>query len=139
MEAWIRLHEDFRPAHLFHLLQPLSAGRLELLHNLRIHPQHDVALLQMPMHLAELNEDLVADRNRRLRHAGALADGAGRRERAFQRLLHTLARDRNQTEVVELKNLRWSTVLLQLLFERDQNLLAILALIHVDEVDDDDT
>ena len=66
------------------------------------------------------------------------ADVAGRRQRALQRLLHSLARNRNQTKVVELENLRRSAVVLQLLFQRSHHAVAVLALIHVDEVDDDD-
>ena len=66
------------------------------------------------------------------------ADGAGHGERALQRLLDALAGDGDQAEIVELENLRWGAVGLQRLFERLHHLVAVLALVHVDEVDDDD-
>ncbi len=90
------------------------------------------------MHLAHLDVDVVADGDRRLDHAGAGADVAGGGERALERLLDALAGDGDEAEVVELKNLRWGAIVLQLVFERGHDAVAVLALVHVDEVDDDD-
>jgi rhodanese-related sulfurtransferase len=137
VEAWVRLDQDGLPRDLFHLLQPLG-GRLQLLDHVRVDSQHDVAAVEVAGHLAHLDVDVVADRYRRLHHAGSCADVAGRRQRAFERLLDALASDGDQAKVVELKNLRRSAIVLQLLFERGHHTVAVLALVHVDEVDDDD-
>ena len=59
-------------------------------------------------------------------------------KRALERLLDALAGDGDETEIVELKNLRWSAIGLQLFFESGHDAIAVLALVHVDEVDDDD-
>ena len=52
--------------------------------------------------------------------------------------LTRLRGDCDEAKVVELENLRWSAVELQLFFERGHNLVAVLTFVHVDEVDDDD-
>ena len=66
------------------------------------------------------------------------ADVAGGRQGALERLLDALAGDGDETKIVELKNLRWGAVVLQLFFKRGHDAVAVLALVHVDEVDDDD-
>ncbi len=126
------------PHHLFHLLQPFCAGGLELLDDFGMDAQHDVAAVEMLVHLAHLDVDVVADGDGRLDHAGAGADVAWRGQRAFERLLDSLAGDGDQAEIVELENLGWGAVALQLIFERGHDAVAVLALVHVDEVDDDD-
>ncbi len=138
VKARIGFDENRLANHLFHLLQPLRARRLQLFDDLGIDAQHHVAAVEMLLHLAHLDVDVVADSHRRLDHACTRADVAGRRQSALQRLLDALASNRNQTKIVELKNLRWSAVVLQLFFQRSHDAIAILALIHVDEVDDDD-
>ena len=100
--------------------------------------EHNVTAVEVLLHLAHLDIDVVADGDRRFNHAGADADVAGGREGALERLLDALASDGDQTEIVELENLRWGTVALELFFEGGHDLVAVLALIHVDEVDDDD-
>ena len=72
VEAGIALDEDGLADHLFHLLQPLGAWGLELLDDFGMHAQHDVAALEVALHLAHLDVDLVADGDGRLDHAGAL-------------------------------------------------------------------
>ncbi len=138
VQAGIALDEDGLADHLFHLLQPFRAGRLELLDDLGVDAQHDVAAVEVLLHLAHLDVDVVADGDRRFDHAGAGADVAGGRERALERLLDALAGDGDQTEIVELENLRWGAIGLQLFFEGGHDAVAVLALVHVDEVDDDD-
>src|SRR5665213_618657 len=103
-----------------------------------MHTKHDVAALQVLVHLAHLDIDVVADGDRRLDHAGAGADVAGRRQGTLQRLLDAFARDGYQPKGVELEDLRWRAVVLQLFFQRGHYTVAVLALIHIDEVDDDD-
>src|SRR5262249_22964656 len=53
-------------------------------------------------------------------------------------LLYTLARNRHQAEIVELQNLVGRAIGPHGFFERLHHLLAILALVHVDEVHHDD-
>src|SRR3981081_4121830 len=103
-----------------------------------MHAQHHVAAVEVLMHLAHLDVDVVADRDGRLDHAGADADVAGGREGTLKRLLDALAGDGDQTKIIELKNLRWSAIGLELFFECGHHTVAVLALVHVDEVDDDD-
>src|SRR5262249_18356253 len=87
---------------------------------------------------ARLGQDFIADRLRAFDHAASAAIRAGRAERAFERLFDAFARDGHQAEVVELENLRRRAVAAQLLFEGLHDLLAVLALFHVDEVEHDD-
>ncbi len=100
--------------------------------------EHDVAAVEVALHLAHLDVDVVADGDGRFDHAGAYADVAGGGESALERLLDALAGDRDEAEVIELENLRWSAVGLELFFEGGHDAVAVLALVHVDEVDDDD-
>ena len=66
------------------------------------------------------------------------ADAAGGGERALERLLDALAGDGDQAEIVELQNLGRGAVGLAALLRAPASPFAILALVHVDEVDDDD-
>src|SRR5208283_3244789 len=99
--------------------------------------KQNVGALEVLLHLAQLDVDLVADGGGTLDHTGGLADGAGDREGPFQGLLDALAGDGDETEIVELKNLGGSAVALESFFKGGQNPEAVLAVIHVDEVDDD--
>ena len=54
-------------------------------------------------------------------------------------MLDTLAGDGDQAEVIELQHLGWGAVGLEGFLKGGQNLEAVLALVHVDEVYDDDT
>ena len=88
--------------------------------------------------LAHLVVDLGAHGGHALDHAAARAVGAGLAERALQGLAHALAGQDHETELVHGKHLRRRAVAAQLLLERGHHLLAALALLHVDEVHDDD-
>src|SRR6266851_8150195 len=138
VEAGVGFDEDGFPDHLFHLLGSSGAGGLELFDDLGVDAQHDVAALEIALHLAHLDVDVVADGDGRFDHAGSGADVAGGGESALERLLDALAGDGDEAKVVELKNLRWGAIALQLVFESGHDAVAILALVHVDEVDDDD-
>ena len=70
--------------------------------------------------------------------AGARAVRARLGEHALQALLDALAGDDDQAEVRHLQRLRRRAVLAQLLLDRLEHLLAVLLLLHVDEVEDDD-
>src|SRR6266567_9022357 len=138
VEAGVGFDEDGFADHLFHLLEPAGAGGLELFDDLWVDPQHDVSAVEMLLHLAHLDVDVVAYCDGRFHHAGSGADIAGGGQGALERLLDALASDGHKTKVVELKNLRWGSIVLQLVFESGHDAVAVLALVHVDEVDDDD-
>jgi len=84
VEGGIGLDEDRLADHLFHLLEPARARRLELLDDLGVDAEHDVATVEMLVHLAHLDVDVVADGDGRLDHAGSGADVAGGGERALE-------------------------------------------------------
>jgi len=99
--------------------------------------QH-VSAFKVALHLAQLSVDLVADRGGTLDHAGSLAGGAGNAKGALERLLDALAGDGDQAKIVELENLGGGAIGLEGFFKSGENLEAILAFVHIDEVDDDD-
>ena len=103
---------------------------------------HAQRAARWPLHvggqLLHLVVDLRADGGHALDHPAARAVGAGLAERALQRLLHALAGQDHEAELVHGKDLRRRAVAPQLLLERGHHLLAALPLLHVDEVDDDD-
>jgi len=103
-----------------------------------VHAEQHVGALEVFPHLAQLGVDLVADRCRALDHAGGLAGWARNRKSPFERLLDALAGDRDQAKVVELENLGRSSIGFESFFEGGHDLVAVLAVVHVDEVDDDD-
>ena len=109
VEAWVGLDEDGFAAHLFHLLQPPGGG-FELLDDLRVDAQHDIAAVEMLMHLAHLDVDVIADGDWGFDHASALADAAGSGQGALKRLLDALAGDGDEAEVIELENLGWGAI-----------------------------
>ena len=89
-------------------------------------------------HFLRFHQDLADHRLHALDVAGAFAIGARRAQRPLQTLLHALAGDRHQTEIVELENLVRRLVGSHGFFERLHHLLPVLALVHVDEIDHDD-
>src|ERR1039457_6435027 len=138
VEGGVALHQDGLADHLFHLLQPLRARRLQLLDHLGVYAQHYIASIEVLVHFAHLDVDVVADGDGRLDHSGAGAYGAGGGEGALERLLDAFAGDGDQAKVVELEHLRRRAIGLQLIFQRGHHAVAVLAVVHVDEVDDDD-
>ncbi len=77
---------------------------------------------------------------RRGLHPGAsLAVRAGAAEDALKRPLDALSSQDHQTELVDLNALGGRAILPQRLFERLKDSLLISPLLHVDEVDDDDS
>src|SRR5579862_4027437 len=81
---------------------------------------------------------LVADRRYRLYVSRRLAIRARRADGAFQRLLHAFAGDGDQAEIVKLKRLRRGAVVAEFFLQGLHDALTVAALVHVDEVDDDD-
>jgi len=110
MEGRIAFDDDGFTAHLLQLIEPAGIGQLQRLDHLRMHPQQNVLALQMKLHFAHLDIDLVAHRGRALHHAGAGADVALHAQRPLQRLFDALARDGHQAKIVELQNLGWRAI-----------------------------
>ncbi len=138
MQGRITLHDHRLLGHLFHLDQRAAVVALEHFSHIGIHPQHHVRMLQMFRDLAHLQIDFVAHRGHRFHEAGGLAIRARRTNGALQRLLHPFAGDGHQSKVVELEDFRWRPVAAQGLFQRLHHFLAVAALVHVDEIDNDD-
>ena len=100
--------------------------------------QELLSLSQVRKHPADLLMNGVTQRPNGANHAGAFAIRARLAQKPFQGLPDSFAGDGNQSKVVELKNLRWRLVLGKLLLKSLHNFLAILLLVHINEVNDDD-
>src|SRR4028119_2142973 len=68
----------------------------------------------------------------------AAAVRTGLRQRTLQALPHALARHLDQAELRDLQDLGLGTILLDLVLQRLEELLAVRRLFHVDEVEHDD-
>jgi len=138
MEAWIGFDEDRLADHLFHLLEPLRTWCLELFDDFWVYAKHDISAVKVLLHLTHLYVDIIADRNRRLHHACPSTNITSGGQGSFEGLFNALSGDGNEAKIVKLKNLRGSSIVLQLFFQSGHDLIAVLALVHVDKVDDDD-
>ncbi len=118
--------------------QPRGVVGFEDLHGFGVDAEKHIGAFKMFFHFAQLDVDLVADGNRALDHAGGLASGAGNAQGALEGLLDALAGDGDESKIVKLQHLGGSAVGLESFFERGKDLEAVLALVHVNEVDDDD-
>src|SRR5215472_12464111 len=105
MQRWIALYDHGFLGQFFHLVQCPSVVGFERLGHFRIYPQHHVRMFEMPGQLPHLEINLVAYRGHRLHEARRLAIRTRGTDRALQRLLHPLAGNRHQSEVVKLQNL----------------------------------
>src|SRR5258705_3414255 len=86
----------------------------------------------------EVSLDLVVERDRRADTAGSVASRTADLERAVERAARALAGELHQTEIAHREELGARAVLLELFQERRRECLPVLALLHVDEIDDDD-
>src|SRR6185437_309042 len=123
---------------LLHLAQALAALQLERLGDLRIDAQDQILALDAGGELAHFGVDLVADGGGRFHQPHAVAVGAGAAEGALEGLLHPLAGERDQAEVVEIEHLGGSAVGAHGLLEALQHALAVAALVHIDEINHND-
>src|ERR1700733_4618647 len=139
MHRRIALHNDGALGHLFHLVKQSSVVGFQFFGNIRMHAQHDIFMLQVLGNLAHLDVDLVANGAYRFHVARGLTVGTRRSDRPFERLLDALAGDGYQSEIVELQRFRRSPIMPELFFQSLHNALAVAALIHINEIDDDDT
>src|SRR5262245_25783540 len=120
------------------LRQHIAFGAAQRFGHLGVDAEDDlVVVVNIFRDATGFGQDFVADRLRALDHAASAAIRAGRAERAFERLFDAFASDRHQAEVVELENLRRRAVAAQFLLQRRHHLLAVLALLHVYEIEHD--
>src|SRR5689334_15824847 len=103
-----------------------------------MHTQQNILALDRLRYLLCFYQDLPDDCLDTLNVPRTFAVRARRAEGSFQTLLHTLARDRHESEIIELENLVGSFIGAHGFFERLHHLLPVLALVHIDEVHDDD-
>src|SRR6267154_2663106 len=68
MEGRIALDDDGFSAHLLQLVEPAGISYLQRFDHLWMHAKQDILTLQVVLHLAHLDVDLVADRGRALDH-----------------------------------------------------------------------
>src|SRR5215469_1786560 len=138
MEQRIAFHQHRTMQDLLDLLQVFVLIRFEEARDVRMHAQDDVFEIDSRRELVRFLQDFANRGGNALHIAGAFAIGAGHTERPLQALLHALTCDGHQAEIVELENFVWRTVGAHGVFERLHHFLPILALVHVDEVDNDD-
>ncbi|KAG1250365.1 hypothetical protein G6F65_018766 [Rhizopus arrhizus] len=94
--------------------------------------------IELAHRAGDLTEDLVGHRFGGLDAAAATALRAGFRQLALQALDRALARHLHQAKRREVVDGGLGMVAGQRLFQRAQHLAAMLGIVHVDEVDDDD-
>src|SRR6202044_1475086 len=99
---------------------------------------HERLLVEALRLAADLAEDLVGHRHLALDLSLAVAIRAGLVERAADALAHPLAGHLDQAELADLEHVGLGAVAAQGLLHGLEDLVAVLRLIHVDEVDDDD-
>src|SRR5882724_2336209 len=139
VERGVGLDDDVLVRVLLKLIDEHGFARLQSLGDFRVHAQREVrAFVVGHGHFAGLGLDFVAERGDGLDHAGSGAVRARLAEHAFERLLSALARDADEPELVERERLGRSLVLFKSLLQRGQNFFAVAALLHVDEVHDND-
>src|SRR5271156_5293142 len=138
MQRGIGLDDDalLRPA--LQLFDQRSLSRFQRLRYFRMDAQRDAARTHLRRHLARFGLNFVAQRGNGFHHAGASAVGARLAQRAFQGLLGAFACDGHQTKFIEAQNFRWRSVGAQRVFQHRHYFLAVAALFHVNEVNDDD-
>ena len=138
VKGCVALDQDVFGGELLEFHEPAGVVLLEDLDGFGMDAEQHVSAFKVALHFAELRVNLIADRGGTLDHAGGLAGVAGNREGALEGLLDALAGDGDQTKIVELQNLGWGAIGLEGFFKGGENPVAILALVHIDEVDDDD-
>ena len=138
VQSRISGHQYRSPQDLLQFLQVLVVTGFEDLRHLGMHAQYYVFTLDRSRELLRLDQDLADDRLHALDVPGAFAIWARRAQGPLQTLLDPFSGDRHQPEIIELENLVRSAVSAHRLFQRLHDLLAVLALIHVDEIDHDD-
>src|SRR2546422_7997285 len=138
MERGVGLDDDALARGLLELFDERRLAGLERFGDFGVDAQGHALRIEFRGHLARFRLNLVADGGHRLHHAGAGAIRAGLAEDALESLLGALAGDGHQAEFVEGKHLGRGAVGFEGGVERGHDLLAVAALLHVNEVHDDD-
>src|SRR6266478_1030593 len=140
VEGGVGLDDDVFVGVLLEFFDEHGLASLERLGDFRVHAEREVRtfVLGGAGHFASFGLDFVAQRGNGLDHAGAGAVRARLAEDALEGLLGALTGDADETEFVEGKRFRGRFVLLEGHLQSGQNLFAVAALFHVNEVHDDD-
>ena len=138
MQGDVGLEDDVLPGLLFELVHQLGLVRLQGLDDLRVGADGELGGVDGVRHLARLVLDLVTKRGDGLDHADAVAGRTGLAEQPLERQPAALAGDGDEAELVEAQHFRGRAVDSQRVLERGHHPVAVAAVLHVDEVDDDD-
>src|SRR6267142_1369051 len=138
MQMHVRPDGDVLADRLAQILDHRVLFFLQRAGDVRVHPQQQATTVELRADLLHLAEDLVADRRAGLDDAGAGAVRARLGEHPLQALLDALARDDHEPEVRDLQRLGRRSILPQLGLDRLIHLLAVLPVLHVDQVEHDD-
>src|SRR5215813_7513740 len=139
MESGVGLNDDVLVRILLKFINQHGFARLERLGNFRMDAERQIGIVVVgDGHLARFGQNFVAERWNGLDHAGAAARGARLAEHPLERLFGALARNADKAELVEGERFRRRFVLFKGLLQSAENLFAVAALFHVDEVHDDD-
>src|SRR2546425_332593 len=120
------------------LREQRSLARLEPVRHFGVDAQGDRLAFDVARHLSSFRQDLEADRAGGLDPARAAAVLARLAEGPLERLLHPLAGERYQAELVNGEDAGGSAVEAQGFLQRLDHFLPVAALVHIDEVDHDD-
>src|SRR6267378_3733865 len=141
MQRGVGLDNDVLVRGLLELVDQHGFARLQGFGDFGMHAQREIRRFVIgggDGHLARFRLNFVAERGDGLYHTGAGAVRARLAEHALKRLCGAFARDADEAEFVEGQRFGWGFVLLEGLLQRHENLFAVAALFHVDEVDHDD-
>src|SRR5262245_5602236 len=106
MEERIRFDDDVFLSRVLNLVQRNEFSTLERLADFRIDAYVDFLAVEQVRHLFDLLLDLIADGLRRFRPTCPVTVGTWPADGPFERRLSPLARNRDEAEIIELKNLR---------------------------------
>src|SRR5437764_9722258 len=96
-------------------------------------------MIELLSDLTHFDVDLVANGVDIFHESSRFAIRTRRTDGALEGLLHPFAGNGNQPEIIKLQHLRWRTVTTQRLFQRLHYLLPVTALVHVDEINHNDS
>ena len=139
MQGWVAFDENGAAEDFFEFFEVLIVLGFEDLGDVRMNAQHDVLALESFGDFLRFDEDFAHHSLHAFDIARAFAMRARGAESALEALLDAFAGDGHQAEIVELQNFVRRFVGAHGFFESLHDALAVFALVHIDEVDDDDT
>src|SRR5579862_8285747 len=138
MEGGVGLDDDALAGGLLEFVDEAGLAGLECLGNLGMDAQGDTGGVEISGHLASLGLDFIANGGQRFDHARAGTVRARLAEDALKGLLGALAGDADQAEFIEIQGLGGGAVGAKGGVQRGHDFFAVAALLHVNEIEDDD-